>query len=156
MDPKNSSAHNSQTTSANQLEVETLGPIHITSVEQFEHYLSSEKPIIVDFWASWCQPCRMMAPIFDKVAQDFPGEVHFLKVNVEEVDALAAAFKIRSIPTLLALHGKEVIDVRVGLVDHAGLTKLAHEALAYIRGETLTQRIKGFFRNIKKQPKVEN
>ena len=159
MTPKNSSVQNQQAKSAhpdNKVKIETQGPVQIKSVEQFERYLSDDKPVIVDFWASWCQPCRLMAPMFDKIAQDFTGEIHFLKINVEEVDALAAAFKIRSIPTLLSLHGKEVIDVRVGLVDQAGLAKLAKEALAYVRGETLTQRIKNLFQGVKKQTEAVN
>ncbi|WP_163933296.1 thioredoxin TrxC [Paraferrimonas sp. SM1919] len=80
------------------------------SSAQFQRFVEkSEFPIVVDFWASWCGPCKMFAPVFNQVADNKKSHAHFLKVNSETEQALAAQFQIRSIPTLLIIKdGKEV------------------------------------------------
>lgn len=68
---------------------------------QFDRYLHKDTlPLVVDFWAPWCGPCKMMAPVFNEVARDFAGKARFLKVNTEQAQQLAARYQIRSIPTL--------------------------------------------------------
>lgn len=75
--------------------------------------LLSDKPVVIDFWATWCGPCRMMAPIVDKLAEEHP-EWKFCKVNVDEEGALAARFGIESIPTIAYLENGTLVSSAVG------------------------------------------
>ncbi|PYG86914.1 thioredoxin [Ruminiclostridium sufflavum DSM 19573] len=88
--------------------------INLTN-ESFDQVVSkSDKPVIVDFWATWCGPCRMVAPIMEELADDFDGKVQIAKVNVDDQGELAAKFKIMSIPTILAFKNGEVFEKIVG------------------------------------------
>ena len=71
---------------------------------------SSEKPVLVDFWAEWCSPCRMLAPTFEKLAEKYGDQIEFAKVNVDEVPELANHFAVRSIPTLVLLRDGVVVE----------------------------------------------
>ncbi|HEV8337341.1 MAG TPA: thioredoxin [Candidatus Polarisedimenticolia bacterium] len=98
----------------------------ILDAMSFEREISGQGngPILVDFWAEWCGPCRLMAPILDKVAVRFKGKARIGKVDVDEHQALAAKFGILSIPTLLLFKDGKVVEQVVGTTSEENLAKL--------------------------------
>ena len=84
--------------------------------ENFETLKNGELPLVVDFWATWCGPCRMIAPIVEELAKEYDGRLNVGKCDVEECEDIAAEYGIRNIPTLLFFKGGEVVDKRVGAV----------------------------------------
>lgn len=80
-----------------------------------ELVLNSDKPVLVDFWAEWCGPCRMVGPIVEELSNDYDGKAVIGKVNVDENQDVAAKYGIRNIPTLLVFKNGEIVDKQVGV-----------------------------------------
>jgi thioredoxin 1 len=90
----------------------------------------SDVPTLVDFWAPWCGPCRLLAPVLDRIAQTYEGRVQVLSVNVDDNRSSSAAYDIRSIPTLILFRGGEATARVVGVVPATQLGALLDDALA--------------------------
>lgn len=87
--------------------------INLTKDSYHNEVMETEKVVVIDFWATWCGPCKMMAPVVEEVAKDYP-DVKVCKVNVDEEPELSNAFKIVSIPTIVVIKNGEIIDTVVG------------------------------------------
>ena len=90
----------------------------------------SPLPVVVDLWAPWCAPCRMIAPVIDELASEFAGRVRFAKLNVEENPKTAARFSVNSIPTLLVLKGGREVDRIVGVQPKAEIARRLQRLMA--------------------------
>ncbi len=84
--------------------------------ENFENeILNSDRPVLIDFWASWCGPCRMLSPVISQIAEEYDGKVKVCKVNVDEETELASAFRVSSIPTLVVMKDGKITNTAVGV-----------------------------------------
>jgi thioredoxin 1 len=95
---------------------------HITDDSFSTDVLASETPVLVDYWAEWCGPCKAIAPILDEVSQAYDGRVKIAKMNVDENRDIPAKFGIRGIPTLMLFKGGELAATKVGALSKAQLT----------------------------------
>ncbi len=100
-------------------------PITLTAATFDKHVERNDMPVIVDFWAPWCGPCRAMAPIFERAAKELEPRARFAKVNVDEEPAIAARYGIRGIPTLIVFDRGKLAKQQAGLVDIDFLRRLA-------------------------------
>ena len=93
-----------------------MAAIHLNEQNFEQEVLKADVPAVVDFWAEWCGPCKMMEPIIDEVADELSGKVKVAKVNVDEAQGLAVKYNVMSIPTLVFFKGGDIADQSVGVV----------------------------------------
>ena len=91
--------------------------------------IESDTPVVVDFWAEWCMPCKMVAPVLDQISQDYAGRLKIAKVNVDDAGEIAQKYNIVSIPTLLLFKGGNVVGQQVGAVPRETIESLFKDHL---------------------------
>ena len=89
--------------------------LEVTS-ENVKELLASDKPLVLDFWAEWCAPCRAISPVIEKLSHDFEGKVNIGKCNIGVYDEIAVDFSIRAVPTILFFKGGKLVDKQVGSI----------------------------------------
>ncbi|MBI2969311.1 MAG: thioredoxin TrxA [Gammaproteobacteria bacterium] len=96
--------------------------IHVTDTSFEEQVLNSDEPVMVDYWAEWCGPCKMIAPILDQIADEYGGRLKVAKLNIDENQGTPQKYAVRGIPTLMIFKGGEVAGTKVGAVSKSQLS----------------------------------
>ena len=104
-------------------------PKAVTDSDFQKEVLEADTPVLVDFWAEWCVPCKMVAPVLDELAQEYDGKVKFTKLDVDSSPQIAVRYGVRSIPTLLVFKGGSPVDQVVGAVPKAVIKKRLDSAI---------------------------
>lgn len=108
-----------------------MGQVKEVNGQEFEQIISdADVPVLVDFWAPWCAPCRMIAPIVEEIAGENSEKLQVVKVNIDDEQAVARKYNIRSIPTLLIFKGGEVQDTLVGAMSKQALSGRLSQVMA--------------------------
>ena len=105
-------------------------PLNITDDTFEQEVLQSDRPVIVDFWATWCGPCKMIAPILEEIAAEYADKVKIVKLDVDANNKTAGKYNIMSIPSLLFFKGGEMVDQVVGAIPKAQLTARVDKVIA--------------------------
>lgn len=103
--------------------------IEITEANYQKEVMESNQPVLIDFWAEWCGPCRMVGPVVEELAGEYAGKAKVGKIDVDNNQNLAQQFGVSSIPTLVVVKGGKVVNGRVGVGSKADLAKMLDEAL---------------------------
>jgi len=98
--------------------------ITLTESNWNEEVVNSDKPVLVDFWAPWCGPCRIIAPIIEELAEEFEGQIKVGKLNTDENPNIAMQYGIRAIPTVILFKNGEVVDTRIGVQPKEALKQM--------------------------------
>jgi thioredoxin 1 len=109
--------------------VTDLSLVHVNDKDFATEVLHSDLPVLVDFWAVWCGPCRSISPIVEELAKEFTGRVKVTKLNVDENPATPSQYGVRGIPTLILFKGGKIFDQIVGAVPKARLKAMIEKAL---------------------------
>lgn len=107
-------------------------PVHVNEDSFDKAVLNSSLPVIIDFWAPWCAPCRMVAPSLEKIAQEYAGRLLVAKVNTDENNQLAARYQITGIPTLLFISNGQMVNQQVGALPYDVLKQMVDQFLGTI------------------------
>ena len=101
--------------------------LHINDADFESVVVNSDIPVLLDFWAPWCGPCKMIAPVLDELAPEFAGKVKIVKMNVDDNQATPAQFVVRSIPTLLLIKNGQVVATQVGALPKTQLANFINQ-----------------------------
>lgn len=107
-------------------------PIHVTDAAFEKTVLQSKLPVVVDFWAPWCGPCRMVAPVLDKLAQEYAGKLLIAKVNTDENPEWAQKYGIQGIPTMFFVANGKIVHRQVGALPEPMLREVVKEFIAVV------------------------
>ncbi|AEG06035.1 thioredoxin [Sinorhizobium meliloti] len=107
-----------------------MATVKVDTANFQKEVLNSAEPVVVDFWAEWCGPCKMIAPSLEEIATELAGKVKVVKLNIDENPELAAQYGVRSIPTLAMFKGGEVADIKVGAAPKTALSSWISNAVA--------------------------
>ena len=107
----------------------TENVIHIGSEETFDKLIAGDVPVLVDFWATWCGPCRMVAPILEELANQYGDRLIVAKVDVDEQGELAQRYRVMNIPTLMLFKQGELVDKAIGARPKTALEQMINKAL---------------------------
>lgn len=110
-------------------------PIHVTDAAFEKTVLQSALPVVVDFWAPWCGPCKMVAPTLDKIAKEYSGRLVVAKVNTDENPQWAMKYGIQGIPTMLLFYGGRIINRQVGALPEPMLRDVVEQFLEVVPSE---------------------
>ena len=106
-----------------------LGLLHVNDKNFADEVLNAQLPVLVDFWATWCGPCRSISPIIEELSKEFTGRIKVTKLNVDENPATPSQYGVRGIPTLILFKGGKILDQIVGAVPRARLITMIGKAL---------------------------
>jgi thioredoxin 1 len=106
-----------------------MATVKVTDASFEADVLNSETPVLVDFWAEWCGPCRMIAPALEEIAQELQGKVTIAKVNIDEEPEWASKYNVRSIPTMLVFKGGEKVAEKLGAAPKSALKSWVEAAI---------------------------
>jgi thioredoxin 1 len=109
--------------------VDESGLLHVNDKNFPEEVLNAQLPVLVDFWATWCGPCRSISPIIEELAKEFTGRIKVTKLNVDENPATPSQYGVRGIPTLILFKGGKILDQIVGAVPKARLVTMIEKVL---------------------------
>lgn len=109
-------------------------PVHVTDAAFEKVVLQSPIPVIVDFWAPWCAPCRMVAPVLDKLAKEKAGKLLVAKVNTDDNSQWAQQYQVQGIPTMLFVAGGKIVHQQVGALPEAMLREVVNDFLDVVGG----------------------
>ena len=102
--------------------------VHVNDDNFDQEVLQSDKPVLVDFWAEWCGPCKMIAPIIEQLADEYAGTIKVAKCDTEEASQVPSRYGIRGIPTVILFNGGQIVEQVVGAVPKDALVKLIEKA----------------------------
>lgn len=109
-------------------------PMHVSDGAFEQTVLKATVPILVDFWAPWCGPCRMVAPSLERIAKEYAGRLLVVKVNTDENTEWAARYRVSGIPTMLFISGGQVVSEQVGALAYPSLKQMVDRFLAQVTG----------------------